>query len=257
MGVQLDQVRQVVTPEEWTARVELAACYRLLDHYGMTDMIYNHISARIPGTEHLLINAYGYLYNEVTASNLVTIDLHGGVVLEPQSPQGYGVNQAGALIHTAVHQVRHDAGCVIHTHTRAGMAVSALEEGLLPLTQTAMRFYNSVAYHDYEGPALNPEEKARLQQDLGEYDVMILRNHGLLAVGPSVAEAFSRIYWLEMACKAQVDALAMGRSLHMPTQQSRDVTADVLHPKNRGLLGARAWPALLRMLDTKDPSYAS
>lgn len=257
MKVAIEQVRDVVSPEEWAARVELAACYRLLHHYGMTDMIYNHISARIPGTEHLLINAYGYLYNEITASSLITIDLNGEVVLEPQSPHGYGVNQAGALIHTAVHQVRHDAMCVIHTHTRAGMAVSAIEEGLLPLTQSAMRYYNAVAYHEYEGPALNPDEKARLQRDLGEHNVMILRNHGLLAVGPSVGEAFSRIYWLEMACKAQVDALSMGRRLNMPTQQACDATADVLHPSKRGLLGKREWPALLRMLDRTDPSYAA
>ncbi|MBJ6136077.1 class II aldolase/adducin family protein [Marinobacter litoralis] len=252
----MEKVRERVSPEEWTTRVELAACYRLVHHYGMTDLIYNHISARVPGTDHLLINAYGYLYSEITASNLVTIDLNGDEVLAPQTPHGYGVNQAGALIHTAVHQVRHDAMCVIHTHTRAGMAVSAIEEGLLPLTQTAMRFYNAVAYHDYEGPALNPDEKARLQRDLGEHDVMILRNHGLLAVGPSVAEAFNRIYWLEMACKAQVDALSMGRKLNMPTQQAKEVTADVLHPKKRGLLGKRAWPALIRMLDSIDPSYA-
>lgn len=257
MQVPPDQVRQMVTPEEWAARIDLAACYRLLDRYGMTDQIYNHVSARIPGTEHLLINAYGYLYAEITASNLITMDLHGNVVLEPRSPLGHGVNQAGALIHTAVHQARQDAACVIHTHTRAGMAVSALEEGLLPLTQTAMRFHGRLAYHDYEGPALRPDEQTRLQQDLGESDVMILRNHGLLAVGPSVAEAFSRIYWLEMACKAQVDALAMGRPLRMPTPRSRELTAEVFDPKGRGSVGERAWPALLRMLDTIDPSYAA
>lgn len=257
MQVEMNQVRRVVTPAEWDARVELAACYRLLDRYGMTDMVYNHISARIAGTEHLLINAFGHLYSEVTASNLITINLQGHVVLEPESPWGQGVNEAGALIHTAVHQARHDVACVIHTHTRAGMAVSALEDGLLPLTQTAMRFHGRLAYHDYEGPALNPDEQKRLQQDLGENDAMILRNHGLLAVGPSVPEAFSRIYWLEMACKAQVDALSMGRTIRMPTPRSRELTAEVFHLENRGSVGERAWPALLRMLDTSDPSYAT
>lgn len=257
MPIQIDQVRDAVTAEEWSARIELAACYRLLDHYGMTDMIYNHISARIPGTEHLLINAFGYLYGEVTASNLVTIDLNGRIVLEPRNPLGLGVNPAGALIHTAVHQARQDAGCVIHTHTRAGMAVSALAEGLLPLTQTAMRFYGRVAYHDYEGPVLDPQEQERLQRDLGEADVMILRNHGLLAVGPSVPEAFSRMYWLEMACKSQVDALAMGRPLSLPTERASRATAEVFNPQARGAVGERAWPALLRMLDAKDPSYST
>ena len=241
------QVKDQVSPAEWAARVELAACYRLMHHYGMTDMVYNHISSRIPGTELLLINAYGFLYSEVTASNLITIDLQGQVVLAPTNSLGLGINAAGAVIHTAVHQGREDVGCVIHTHTRAGMAVSAIEEGLLPITQTAMRFHGHLGFHDYEGPALNLDEQARLQRDLAMHEVLILRNHGMLVVGPNVAETFNRCYWLEMACKAQVDAMAMSPNLRLPAPQLREETAQVLHPKGRWV-GTSAWPAMLRLL---------
>lgn len=253
MQIDLSDVRTRVSPEEWSTRVDLAACYRLMHHYGMTDMVYNHISARIPGTEHLLINAYGFLYSEITASNLVTIDLQGKPVLSPVNPMGYGVNPAGAVIHTAVHQAREDAGCVIHTHTRAGMAVSATQAGLLPLTQTAMRFHGHVGYHDYEGPALNLDEQARLQRDLGQHEVLVLRNHGMLVVGPNVPEAFNRCYWLEMACKAQVDAMQMSGDLCMPTPALCAATAKVLHPAGRWV-GMSAWPAMLRLLEHKDAS---
>jgi ribulose-5-phosphate 4-epimerase/fuculose-1-phosphate aldolase len=237
--------------------VELAACYRLMHHYGMTDMVYNHISARIPGTEHLLINAYGFLYSEITASNLITIDLNGKPILVPDNGMGYGVNAAGAVIHTAVHQGRADAGCVIHTHTRAGMAVSATQEGLLPLTQTAMRFHGHIGHHDYEGPALNLDEQARLRRDLGDHEVLILWNHGMLVVGPTVAEAFNRCYWLEMACKAQVDAMQMSSNLRLPEMHLRESTAKVFHPEGRWV-GASAWPAMLRLLEqTGAGSYAN
>jgi ribulose-5-phosphate 4-epimerase/fuculose-1-phosphate aldolase len=256
MKISPDRVKQSVSHEEWTTRVDLAACYRLMDRYGMTDLIYNHISARIPGTEELLINPFGFLYSEITASSLVKIDLEGEILLEPQNAHGYGVNRAGAIIHTAVHQARHDVECVIHTHTRAGMAVAATEEGLLPLSQTAMRFHGHVGYHDYEGPVLDLQEQARLQQDLGMNEVLILRNHGLLVVGPSIAEAFSRIYWLEMACKAQVDAAGMSSQLRVPPLQAQRVTAQVFHPQDRPPTGQTAWPALRRMLDASDGSYA-
>lgn len=251
----MDNVQAQVSADEWSARVELAACYRLVHRYGMTDMVYNHITSRVPGTEHLLINAYGYLYDEVCASNLLTIDLDGEIVFAPADPHGYGLNQAGVVIHTAVHKARRDVGCVIHTHTRAGMAVSALEEGLLPLTQTAMRFYGHLGYHAYEGPALDLAEQARLVADLGTHPAMILRNHGLLAVGPSVAEAFNTLYWLEMACKAQIDALAGGRALHLPSEEVRRHTARMYRPETRGAFGLREWPALIRMLDRSDPGF--
>jgi ribulose-5-phosphate 4-epimerase/fuculose-1-phosphate aldolase len=247
MNIPTSQVKKLVSREEWEARVELAACYRLMSLYGMTDMIYNHISARIPGTDHLLINAYGYLYTEITASNLITLDMDGEVVLQPENEFGYVANPAGAIIHTSVHRAREDVGCVIHTHTRAGMAVSSLEAGLLPLTQTAMRFDGYVGYHDYEGPVLNREEETRLQRDLACNEVLILRNHGMLVVGPTVPETFNRCYWLEMACRAQVDAMRMSEKLHLPAPELRQMTAKVFHPEGR-LVGHAAWPAMLRLL---------
>lgn len=257
MKMSPDRVKQSVSEEEWNTRVDLAACYRLMDRYGMTDLIYNHISARIPGTEDLLINPFGFLYSEITASSLVKINLEGEILLEPENVYGYGVNRAGAIIHTAVHEARRDVVCVVHTHTRAGMAVSATEEGLLPMSQTAMRFHGHVGYHDYEGPVLNLQEQARLQKNLGMNEVLILRNHGLLVVGPSIAEAFSRIYWLEMACKAQVDAAGMSKRLIVPPLEAQRVTAQVFHPVDRPLTGEKAWPALRRMLDANDGTYAN
>jgi ribulose-5-phosphate 4-epimerase/fuculose-1-phosphate aldolase len=169
----------------WELRVNLAACYRLVAKYGMTDLIYNHITARVPGPQHhILISAYGMLYEEVTASSLIKVDLAGNIIEKPD--HGYSVNAAGYIIHSAVHEAREDAQCVIHTHTPAGISVSALEEGLLPLSQTAMRFHGHVAYHEYEGPAFNRGEKQRLVAHLGTHNAMILRNHGLLACGPSI-----------------------------------------------------------------------
>ena len=187
-------IRDEVSAAEWQARVELAACYRLVDAFGMTDLIYNHITARVPGTEYLLINLYGLLYREITASSLVKIDFEGNIVWKPDT--AYGINRSGFVIHGAIHSARPDVQCVIHTHTRAGMAVSAMKCGLLPLTQTAMRFHNRVSYHDYEGPAIDLDERQRLVRDLGTNDVMMLRNHGILACGRSVAEAFNILYWL-------------------------------------------------------------
>ena len=249
-------MRRQVSAEEWALRVDLAACYRLMAHFGMTDLVYNHITARAPGeADHILINPYGYMYEEITASSLYKIDLDGKVVLQPEVP--YGVNQAGYVIHSAVHGARQDAACVIHAHTRAGMAVSAMRCGLLPLTQTAMRFHGGVAYHDFEGPALDVDERARLVADLGDKDVMLLRKHGTLVVGRSVAQAFNTAYFLDMACKAQVDAMGSGAELILPDAALAEKTARAL-AQRPGVepLGEMEWPAMLRLLDRRDPSYA-
>ncbi len=264
-----------VSAAEWDVRVDLAACYRLVARYGMTDLVYNHITARIPGPEHhVLINAYGMLYEEITASSLIKVDLDGNVVARPEGID-YSVNAAGYVIHSAVHAARADVACVIHTHTRAGIAVSALREGLLPLSQTAMRFHGHLAYHDYEGPAFNRGERDRLVADLGTRNAMILRNHGLLACGPSIPQAFNLIYWLENACRIQVDVLACNRPLHVPPAGVIEGTADALSGTEITLdneretnphlnrdaqqsgsgYGLLEWPALLRMLDRIDPSY--
>lgn len=253
------RMRDMVSPQEWEARVTLAACYRLLVRYGMTDLIYNHITARVPGDEeHILINAYGLLYEEVSASNLYKINLDGDVVLKPDVD--YGINLAGYVIHSAVHCGRADAGCVIHTHTRATMAVSAMKCGVLPITQTALRFFHTLSYHDYEGPALDISERQRLIDDLGATDVMILRNHGSLVVGRTVPEAFNIAYYLEMACRTQIDALAGGGELIFPAREACDAVAATVKPSPTnpagGSDGSRDWPALLRMLDRVDPSYA-
>ena len=268
-------LRERVTAEEWETRVDLAACYRLVALYGMTDLVYNHITARVPETEdHVLINPYGMLYDEITASSLIKIDLEGNTVLQPD--HDYSVNAAGYVIHSAVHSARHDAHCVIHTHTRAGTAVSALADGLMPLSQTAMRFAGHIAYHDYEGPAFNRGERERLVADLGTKNAMILRNHGLLACGPSIPQAFNVIYWLEQACKIQIDVLACGRPLHVPARDVVEGTSDALSgteitlhnedstnphvkdgaQKGQSGYGLLEWPALRRRLDRLDPSYA-
>ncbi|WP_313067722.1 class II aldolase/adducin family protein [Achromobacter animicus] len=239
-------------PQEWDTRVQLAACYRLVAHFGMSDLIYNHITARIPDTDdHLLINPYGMMYDEITASSLVKIDLAGNIL---DQPSGYGINAAGYVIHSAVHGARHDVACVIHTHTRAGMAVSALKCGLLPLTQTAMRFAR-IPYHDYESVAIDLDERKRLVADLGSSDAMILRNHGLLAAGPSIAQAFNTLYWLEMACKAQVDALSSGRELCLPPPEVIEKTWLLYQPGTRRPFGELEWPAMLRLMARKDPGY--
>lgn len=249
-----DNVRSLVSEAEWQARVELAACYRLMPMFGMSDLVYNHITSRIPGDEErILINAFGLMYEEVTASNLITINLEGDVLLNPND--NYGVNRAGYVIHSAVHGARHDVGCVIHTHSRASMAVSALKCGLLPLTQTAMRFAGSMTYHDYEGPAVDLDERERLVADLGSNDAMILRNHGLLIAAPNVPEAFNKIYWLEMACKVQVDAMSCNTELNLPDPEVIEKTFHLYKPETRRPYGLMEWPAMLRMLDRRDPSY--
>lgn len=239
---------------ERRARIELAACYRLVAHYRMTDLIYTHISARVSGrSPRFLINPYGLMFEEITASNLVTVTLDGGIV---DDPAGFGINPAGFVIHSAIHRARHDVGCVIHTHTAAGLAVAAQKHGLLPLTQHAMRFTGSLAYHDYEGVALDMPEQRRLVRDLGQRNAMILRNHGLLTCGATVAEAFDRIYYLERACQAQVGAMAGGAALSIPKQAvARKVARQFARPGRTA--PGNAWTALMRLLDRIDPSYKS
>ena len=247
---------------EWEVRVDLAACYRLVDLYGMTDLYLNHISARVPGTdEHFLINPFGMMYEEITASSLIKVDLDGKIIAN--SNADYGINLAGYVIHSAIHGARHDVGCVLHTHTNAGMAVSVLKCGLLPLTQTAMR-WGKIAYHDFEGVAVEVGERERLVADLGDCEVMILRNHGLLSVGATVGQAFNSIYRLERACETQLLAMACNSEMTMPPQaviaKSNAQLKTMPSPDVKGKKqahGSLEWPALKRMLDRRDPSYKS
>lgn len=249
----LPSMKDRVSPAEWEARVNLAACYRLVALWDMTDMIANHISVRVPGEpNHFLINAYGMLYEEITASSLIKIDLDGAIVQKPDFD--YGINRAGFVIHAAIHRARHAVDCIIHTHTPAGMAIASIKPGLLPMTQTAMRF-TTVAYHDYEGVAVDLAEQERLVADLGDADLMILRNHGLLAVGPTVPQAFSNIYRAELACKAQLLAMATGAELVLPSDSVIAKTNHLYRPEVRRPFGVLEWPALLRKLDRTDPAY--
>ena len=243
--------RDQVFTEEWQARVDLAAAYRLVALYGWDDLIFTHISSRVPGPEHhFLLNPYGMMFEEVTASSLVKIDLAGNKVTE--SP--YFVNPAGFTIHSAVHAARPDALCVMHLHTVYGIAVSAQKDGLLPISQQAMLALASLAYHDYEGLALNEEEKPRLVADLGDKSQMILRNHGLLTVGGTAAEAFLAMFLLERACKIQILAQAGGELVNIPVPVLRQVESQV-KAVTVGQGAALTWPGLLRKLDRIDPSY--
>lgn len=248
---ELVPLRERVSAEEWQARVDLAAAYRLVAHYGWDDLIFTHISARIPGPEHhFLINPYGLLFSEMTAANLVKVDLDGKLV----EPTPYFVNPAGFTIHSAVHAAREEAKCVLHLHTVAGVAVSCQAGGLLPINQTAMLLNGQVAYHEYEGVALDLDERPRLVADLGSKNAMILRNHGTLTVGETVAEAFLGMYFLERACATQVAALAGGAQLHYPAPEVQEV---VKRQAGYGIatVAKLAWDAQLRMLDAKDASY--
>jgi ribulose-5-phosphate 4-epimerase/fuculose-1-phosphate aldolase len=241
--------------EEWQQRIDLAAAYRLVASYGWDDLIFTHISARVPGTENeFLINPFGLMFDEVTASSLVKINGKG----EKVCPSPFPVNPAGFTIHSAVHQVRHDAACVIHLHTVPGTAVSTDPRGLMPLNQTALLVRDDIAYHDFEGVAVDLDERPRLQKDLGEKNIMLLRNHGTLAMGATVAEAFMRIYFIERACAMQVATLSSSGGEFYPTEagvqdkvaeQGRD---EEIASQSANLL---AWPALLRRLDRIDPSY--
>lgn len=241
-------------PGEWEARVDLAAAYRLVALYGWDDLIFTHLSARVPGPEHhFLINPYHLMFEEITASSLVKIDLEGNPVGPATSP----VNAAGFTIHSAIHMAREDAHAVMHLHTPHGQAVSAMAFGLLPHTQTAMIAQHDIAYHDYEGIATDLDERARLVADMGDKHAMILRNHGTLAVGDSIAACFLRLYFLERACEAQVLMLSAGRDhLNNPPQGVAEKVARQSNPDGMGRLAEKlAWPALLRKLDRVSPGY--
>lgn len=247
-------VRETVSAEEWALRVDLAAAYRLVALYGWDDLIFTHLSARVPGPEHhFLINPYTHMFEEITASSLVKIDVDGNKVTDTPAP----VNRAGFVIHSAIHGAREDAAAVLHLHTPHGQAVSAMACGLLPHTQTAMIAHHDVAYHDFEGIATELDERERLVADLGTKHAMILRNHGTLTVGATVAQAFLRMYFLERACEAQVLMLSVGRDgLNNPNQGVAEKVETQSQPEGMGMLAqSLAWPALLRKLDRIDPGF--
>jgi ribulose-5-phosphate 4-epimerase/fuculose-1-phosphate aldolase len=261
MGRMTD-VQSRVSEEEWRLRVDLAACYRLVQHHGWDDLIFTHISARVPGPEHhFLINPYGMTFGEITASSLVKIDHDARKVLD--SP--YEINPAGFTIHSAIHGAREDAHCVLHTHTKAGCAIAAQKQGLLPLNQLGMEFYGQVAYHDYEGIAHDLDEQKRLVTDLGTKPVMILRNHGLLTVGKDAQQAFLRMYYLDKACEIQLTAQQGGAVLNLPSKEVCEHTERQFNapppPSEDGRTLSDpdgydlAWIAMLRLLDRIDPSY--
>ena len=245
-------VRELVSPEEWQVRVDLAAAYRLVAAYGWDDLVFTHISARVPGPEHhFLINPYGMMFEEITASSLVKVDLEGRIVMESD----YHINPAGFTIHSAVHAAREDALCVMHLHTDCGIAVSAQKDGLLPISQQSTFVLASLGYHDYEGLALNDEEKPRLVADLGNKTFLILRNHGLLTVGPSVSDAFLSMFLLERACRIQILAQSGGKDL---LKISEDVLAQIPAQEaivTKGGPGKLVWPGLLRKLDRLGADY--
>jgi ribulose-5-phosphate 4-epimerase/fuculose-1-phosphate aldolase len=253
-SVEIPSLEGKVSAEEWAVRVDLAAAYRMVAHYGWDDLIFTHLSARVPGPEHhFLLNPYNLMFEEVTASSLVKVDASGN----PVEPTPFITNPAGFIIHSAIHLARDDAQAVMHLHTPAGQAVSAHMEGLLPLTQTAMLIRGEVGFHEYEGVAVDLDERERLVADLGDKNAMLLRNHGTLAIGKNVGECFIRLYYLERACQAQIMALSAGDNLNHPPQGSPEVTAQ------QGAIGLPmaanflAWPALKRKAYRLDPSFAS
>ena len=253
-AVDIPSLENKVSPAEWAVRVDLAACYRLVALYGWEDLVFTHLTARVPGTEdQFLINPYGMFFDEITASSLVKIDLHGNKIDDSPFP----VNQAGFIIHSAIHAARHDARCVLHTHTLNGVAVSTQRAGLLPISQHSTFVLASLGYHDFEGVALRDDEKPRLVADLGDKTSLILRNHGLLTVGPTVADAFIAMYYLEASCAIQVRAQAGGGELiTVPKEIIGNTYTQVMAARKPGDgMGALAWPGLLRRLDRVDPSY--
>ena len=252
----IPSMKELVTPEEWQLRCDLAACYRLVELYGMSDLVFTHISAKLPasvtgGEEQFLINPYGLLFDEITASSLVKVDMACNKLHESPFP----VNPAGFTIHSAVHAARPDVACVLHTHTRAGVAVSAQEAGVLPISQQSTFVLASLAYHDYEGVAFRPDEGPRLQKDLGSANFLVLRNHGLLTCGKTIADAFLAMYTFEAACKIQIDAQAGGGELTQVHPQILTGVAQAMKVQTGGLGGAFVWPSLIRKLDRTDPSY--
>jgi ribulose-5-phosphate 4-epimerase/fuculose-1-phosphate aldolase len=247
----IPSLKDKVSPEEWQARVELAALYRLTAAYGWTDLVFTHISMRVPGPEHhFLINPYGLMFDEITASSLVKVDQNCNKLQDSPFP----VNPAGFTIHSCIHEGRPEVNCVMHTHTRAGVAVSAQKAGLLRISQQATLVMPFLAYHDYEGVALRADEKARLQASFGQKSLLILRSHGLLAAGASAADVFLFMYTLETACQIQLSAQAGGELIIVPDEVQADVMK-VISTGTSGMGGQIAWPALLRKLDRIDPSY--
>ncbi|MFQ3234518.1 MAG: ribulose-5-phosphate 4-epimerase/fuculose-1-phosphate aldolase [Paraglaciecola sp.] len=247
-----NSVKQQVSSEEWQTRVDLAACYRMVAYYGWDDLVFTHISARVPGPEHhFLINPYGLLFEEVTASNLVKIDLQGNKVMACD----FDINPAGFVIHSAVHEAREDAKCVMHLHTTAGIAVSILKDGLLPLSQQSLFALSSLSYHDYEGVALNLDEKTRLVADLGTTNFMILRNHGLLTCADSIADAFLFMFLLQRSCEIQLQAQASGQPLTVIPEQILAGIQAQAKQVTRSAGGNLAWPGILRKLTRINPGY--
>jgi len=250
-------VRELVSAEEWETRVNLAACYRLIELYGMSDHISNHVTVRVPGKHNeFLINPYGVLYEQMTASCMIRINLEGEILFNPS--EGYEVNRSGYIIHGAIHAARHDVDCIIHTHTLTGMTVASMQCGLLPIAQMSMRWVKGVAYHDYES-IVNMDERERMVHDLGENNVMILRNHGLLTCGKNIPECFNNMYWLKRACDLQVMFLSCNQQMIRLSDEVIEKTWGAYQPggsrhkqQKRGLL---EWPALLHKLDSIDPSY--
>ena len=248
----IPSLKEVVSAEEWQLRVDLAAAYRLVAAYGMSDLVFTHISVRIPGPEHhFLINPYGLMFDEITASSLVRIDQAGNKVSESVFP----INPAGFTIHSAIHQAREDITCVLHTHTRAGIAVSSQKHGVLPISQQSTFVLSSLAYHTYEGVALRDDEKPRLQAALGQANFLMLRNHGLLTVGRTVADAFLSMYTFENTCRIQVDALAGGHALIEVDPQVMQGMPQVIKQVSAQQGSKLVWPALLRKLERMDPGY--
>jgi ribulose-5-phosphate 4-epimerase/fuculose-1-phosphate aldolase len=247
----VSNVRNQVSSEEWATRVDLAACYRLVAHFGWDDLVFTHISARVPGTHDFLINPYGFMFEEITASSLVRVDLEGKKTFD--SP--HDINPAGYTIHSAIHAAREDAGCVLHLHTMEGVAVSAQKGGLLPISQQSTLVMLSLSYHDYEGLALNPDEKGRLQKDLGDTRNLILRNHGLLTIGRSIADAFLNMFTLQRACEVQLLAQGQGAELIEIPQSVLDTVPEFSRMVTRGAGAGLVWPALLRKMDRLDPGF--
>ena len=249
----IPSLKDSVSPEEWQLRCDLAACYRLVAAYGWSDLVFTHVSARLPGPEHhFLINPYGLMFEEITASSLVNVDQDCNKLSHSDFP----VNPAGFTIHSCIHQAREDAGCVLHTHTRAGVAVSAQKCGVLPISQQSTFVLGSLAYHDYEGVALRDDEKPRLQADLGDAHYLMLRNHGLLTVGKDIPTAFLAMYTFENTCRIQIDAQAGGALTEVNPQIVSGV-AQAMRVQTGGLGGAFAWPALVRKVERDAPGYDS
>ncbi len=240
------------TGAEWQMRIDLAACYRLADLFDFSDIVWNHITAKVPDTEHFLINRFGLRFDEVTASNLVTLDADGNVIDPGTASSEEDINVTGYVIHSAIHAARPDVHCVMHSHSENGLAVSVLKEGLITMVQDAMPFHNRVAYHDYEGLATDTDERERLAASLGKKMVMILRNHGLLTCGETVGEAFMHMYYLEKACKVQMQVLASGRDFELP---AADVCEQAANQYSLFPYGKYEWPALLRLADERSPGF--